>query len=127
MKKGCVLVAVAALAVGCINSEKSGTTGRDATRLIGSEPDPDYSRYLPDYEGLKRKKELEKQGLYIGPHESYLVCSPQKKQQGDFAMELYRQMAYNKDNFAFSRMAWLASVRSWELARRERQPRRSRI
>lgn len=115
MKKGCIVAVAAVLAAGCISTEKNGATGHDATRLLGSDPDFGNCRYLPDYEGLKRKKELEKQGIYIGPHVSYLVCSPQKqqgdfatenikenKQQGDFAMELYRQMAYNKDNFAFS-------------------------
>lgn len=93
MMKGCIVAAAAVLAAGCISKEKSEATCHDDFRL---------RRYIADYEGFERKKELEKQGLYIGPHESYLVCSPQKKQQGDFAMELYRQMANNKDNLAFS-------------------------
>ena len=71
MMKGCIVSAAAVLAAGCISTKKSEATCRDDIRL---------RRYIADYEGFKRKKELEKQGLYIGPHESYLVCSPQKKQ-----------------------------------------------
>ena len=70
MMKGCIVAAAAVLAAGCISKEKSEATCHDDFRL---------RRYIADYEGFERKKELEKQGLYIGPHESHLVCSPQKK------------------------------------------------
>ena len=72
MKKGCIVAAAAVLAAGCISKEKSEATCHDDFRL---------RRYIADYEGLKRKKELEKRGIYIGGTEEY-ICSPN---QGDCA------------------------------------------